>query len=145
VQLSFGLDPVLYIAGYQGRELDAFVRLMTRHEITQVIDVRERPSSRRPGFAKSPLAAALESAGIRYVHVREAGNPFRHEGLESKAILAKYARHIDAHPEIVNQVATLARERPSALLCFEHDPSECHRSVLADRVARVFPCRVVSL
>ena len=29
----------------------------------------------------------------------------------------------------------LAKERPSALLCFERDPEECHRSLLIAAVA----------
>jgi len=29
----------------------------------------------------------------------------------------------------------LARERPSALLCYERDPAGCHRSLLIDAVA----------
>ncbi len=29
----------------------------------------------------------------------------------------------------------LARERPSALLCFEREPGECHRTLLLDAVA----------
>lgn len=28
----------------------------------------------------------------------------------------------------------LAREKPSALLCFERDPSVCHRTLLLDAV-----------
>lgn len=74
MQRSFGNEPLLYIAGYQGRDLDAFARLVLRVGVTQVIDIRERPTSRRLGFAKSPLSKALVEAGISYVHVREAGS-----------------------------------------------------------------------
>jgi hypothetical protein len=31
---------------------------------------------------------------------------------------------------------TLAGEKPSALLCFEHDPEKCHRSLLIGAVAK---------
>jgi hypothetical protein len=33
------------------------------------------------------------------------------------------------------QMLALAEEAPSALLCFERDPVECHRTLLLDAVA----------
>ena len=33
------------------------------------------------------------------------------------------------------QMLALAAETPSALLCFERDPAECHRTMLLDAVA----------
>lgn len=35
----------------------------------------------------------------------------------------------------VARAAALAREKASALLCFEADPARCHRGPLAERVA----------
>ena len=43
--------------------------------VEQVIDVRALPLSRRPGFSKSPLRAALAEAGIDYVHLKALGTP----------------------------------------------------------------------
>jgi len=40
-----------------------------------VLDVRENPFSRKPGFSKRPLSQALEANGIRYVHLKELGTP----------------------------------------------------------------------
>ena len=40
-----------------------------------MIDVRALPLSRRPGFSKSPLKAALAEAGIEYVHLKALGTP----------------------------------------------------------------------
>ena len=40
---------------------------------------------------------------------------------------AAFAREYDS--------ADLAKERPSALLCYEADPAECHRRILTDRLA----------
>jgi len=103
--------------------------------------VRALPLSRRPGFSKSPLKAALHEAGIDYVHLRALGTPAdgraaaragRHEDL--KRI---YASQLE-FPEAVAQGAImleLAAERPSALLCLERDPAMCHRSLLLDSVA----------
>jgi len=99
------------------------------------------PLSRRPGFSKSPLKAALEEAGIEYVHLKALGTPAegraaaragRHEDL--KRI---YAGQLEL-PEAIAQSAQmldLAAERPSALLCMEREPAECHRTLLLDAVA----------
>lgn len=130
VQLNLLIDAPLYTAGYQGRTPDALIRLMQKHGITQLIDVREHPVSRRPGFGRKALSAAVTAAGLTYVHLREAGNPFRKELQRGQ-----YDAHLDAHPEIVAQVADTARRAPSVLLCFERDPEHCHRTALARRVA----------
>jgi len=39
--------------------------------LRQVVDVRENPFSRKPGFSKTALAGALLAEGIEYVHAVE--------------------------------------------------------------------------
>jgi uncharacterized protein (DUF488 family) len=147
-QLSFDVDTqrsVLFTIGYQGRDLAAFVRLLMDRGVRTVVDVREHPTSRRPGFAKSPLSAAVTEAGIAYVHIREAGNPFRHEEGTVEEILALYAAHLDAHPAIVERVVAAVRPATSVLLCFERNPRDCHRTPLAERVSPSLKLSVVAL
>jgi uncharacterized protein (DUF488 family) len=100
------------------------------------------PNSRRPGFSKTPLRNALAEAGIDYVHLRALGTPAA--GREA----ARKGRHDDLRriyagqlelPEAIAasaQMMELAREKPSALLCYERDPAGCHRTLL---VAAVVP------
>ncbi len=109
--------------------------------VKRVVDVRALPLSRRPGFSKTPLKGALAEVGIDYVHLRALGTPAdgraaarsgRHDDL--KRI---YAGQLEL-PEAIAQGAMmldLAREQPSALLCFERDPGGCHRTLLIDAVA----------
>ena len=54
----------LYTVGYEGRTLPQFVRLLREHGITRLVDVRERPASRKPGFSALPLLDALRKVGI---------------------------------------------------------------------------------
>ncbi len=103
--------------------------------------MRALPLSRRPGFSKTPLKAALQEVGIDYVHLRALGTPAdgraaaragRHDDL--KRI---YASQLEL-PEAIAQGAMmleLAAEKPTALLCFERDPAVCHRTLLLDAVA----------
>jgi uncharacterized protein (DUF488 family) len=121
--------------------MDDFLAALTKAGVKRVIDVRALPLSRRPGFSKSPLRAALAEAGIGYVHLRALGTPAsgreaarkgRHEDL--KRI---YAGQLEL-PEAIAQGAQmleLAAEEPSALLCFERDPAACHRTLLIAAVA----------
>lgn len=121
--------------------MDEFLRALTAAGVQRLIDVRALPLSRRPGFSKSPLRSALEGAGIEYVHLKALGTPA--EGRSA----ARAGRHQDLRriyagqlelPEAVVQAAQmieLATERPSALLCFERDPAQCHRSLLLEAVA----------
>jgi uncharacterized protein (DUF488 family) len=112
-----------------------------------VIDIRELPLSRRRGFSKTPLGEALRAVDIDYVHMREAGNPYRKQKdvLSRPQLLAKYKRHIAKADEVVQHVADTARGRRAALLCYEAAAEECHRSLLAPRVAELLKCAVQDL
>ncbi len=142
MQLSLVTGSEIFTAGYQGRALEAFVRLSVDHGITLVVDVRAHASSRRPGFAKTPLKNGLAAAGIGYVHLPIAGNPFRHDEGDWHG---KYEAHLDHDPEIVRVVAEAARGKAALLVCFEREPKECHRTPLAERVAKVLGVKVRAL
>lgn len=135
----------LFTIGYEGKSLDQFVAELRRNRISRVIDVRELPLSRRKGFSKTPLTAALAAAGIGYVHVREAGNPFRHLRHDIDACLAAYARHIEESPEVIDRVLDAADRRRAALLCVEATADRCHRSLLARQLRQTANLSVVDL
>jgi uncharacterized protein (DUF488 family) len=131
----------IFTIGYEGTTVPEFVAALQQAGVERVIDVRALPLSRRPGFSKTPLRAALDEAGIDYVHLKALGTPAdgraaaragRHEDL--KRI---YAGQLEL-PEAIAQAAMmidLASEAPSALLCMEREPAECHRTLLLDAVA----------
>jgi uncharacterized protein (DUF488 family) len=131
----------IFTIGYEGATLPEFVAALKQAGVGRVIDVRALPLSRRPGFSKSPLKAALEEAGIDYVHLKALGTPS--EGRTA----ARAGRHADMAriyagqlelPEAIAQGAQmleLAREKPSALLCMEREPAHCHRTLLLKAVA----------
>lgn len=70
------------------------------------------PLSRRKGFSKTPLAAILAEADIGYLHLRSAGNPFRHSDDD---VLALDAGHLASSPEIVDEVLVAATAKRSVL------------------------------
>ena len=131
----------IFTIGYEATTMPEFIAALQGAGVQRVIDVRALPLSRRPGFSKTPLRGALEEAGIEYVHLRALGTPA--EGRNA----ARAGRHADMEriyasqlelPEAIAQSAQmleLAKEKPSALLCFEREPRHCHRTSLLRAVA----------
>ena len=131
----------IFTIGYEGATVPEFIAVLKSAGVERVIDVRALPLSRRPGFSKSPLRAALEEADIEYVHLKALGTPA--EGRTA----ARAGRHADLEriyagqlelPEAMVQSAQmleLAAEKRSALMCMERDPEHCHRSLLLNAVA----------
>lgn len=131
----------IFTIGYEGATVGEFLAALQEAGVKRLIDVRALPLSRRPGFSKSPLRAALKEAGIDYVHLKALGTP-----AEGRAA-ARAGRHADLEriyagqlelPEAIAQGAQmieLSREKPSALLCFEREPAHCHRTLLLYAVA----------
>ena len=56
--------------GYEGATLDAVVAALQQAGVETLVDVRAVARSRRPGFAKTRLAAGMDAGGIGYVHLR---------------------------------------------------------------------------
>lgn len=117
----------LFTIGYEGRDPAELIAILAASGVTRVIDVRALPLSRRPGFSKTPLRDALAAAGIDYVHLREAGNPFR----KDPDPLPSYRAYVADTPAIVRSLLDAADGHAAALLCMEHDPTHCHRTILA--------------
>lgn len=121
----------VFTVGYEGRQLDDLVAALLGAGIDRVIDVRELPLSRRRGFSKTPLTAALLAAGIEYVHLRIAGNPYRDQRGDIERCLDLYRGHLRRSPHVVDAVLEAARGHRAALLCVERDACNCHRSIIA--------------
>ena len=131
----------IFTIGYEGATVPEFTDALRKAGVERVIDVRALPLSRRPGFSKSPLKAALEETGIEYVHLKALGTP-----ADGRAA-ARAGRHADLEriyagqlelPEAIAQSAQmldLAAEKPSALMCMEREPEHCHRTLLLEAVA----------
>lgn len=67
--------PRLYTIGYEKARLADVIAALAAARVAVLIDVRDRPISRRPGFSKRQLAASVEEAGIRYLHFQALGTP----------------------------------------------------------------------
>src|ERR1700745_1336652 len=65
----------LFTIGYEKAVLREVLATLAQAGVATLLDVRDRPISRRPGFSKRQLATAVEDAGMRYVHLQALGTP----------------------------------------------------------------------
>jgi uncharacterized protein (DUF488 family) len=136
--------------GYQDRTVDDVVAMLRSAEVKVLVDVRLTPLSRKAGLSKNALAARLHDAGIDYVHLPQVGNPRanrdafrRHE----KAAVARYREELRT-PEgqaALGELFRLATQNRVALMCFEANAAECHRSMVADALGEIGPVRTIHL
>ena len=143
--------PVLFTIGYEGKTQEEMLGELEAARVELVIDVRAVAASRRPGFSKTALAGGLRERGIDYLHLRPLGTPA--DGRQAARagrigeMRAIYAAQLET-PEAalaLEQALAEAGSRPSALLCYEREAPDCHRSLLARRMAERLPFEVVDL
>lgn len=127
-------------AGYEGRSIDEFVAALRDSGVRTVADVRLNAISRKAGFSKTRLRAALEAVGINYRHMRSLGNakenrqPFSAGRVEEgRQIFRKVLQTAEAEDSL-RELAALAADHVVAVLCFEADEDVCHRQVVIEEV-----------
>ena len=126
----------IFTIGYEATTMDEFLAALKGAGVERVIDVRALPLSRRPGFSKSPLRAALDQAGIDYVHLKALGTPSEGRSAARAGRQDDLERIYSGQLELpeamvqMEQMRELAGDKPSALLCYEREPAGCHRSLL---------------
>ena len=133
--------PNVYTIGYEGCEPNQFVEKLIIHGVKTLIDVRERPLSRKNGFRKSVLYSYLKKYGIRYYHLGELGSPSKiryklYEDQNYESFFTKYASYLRKQTAALKQLAKIIGTNPSCcIMCFENDYQLCHRKVLAEHLS----------
>jgi uncharacterized protein (DUF488 family) len=129
----------VYTIGHSTHSIEGLVKLLKRHSITAVADVRSRPYSRvNPQFNRESLKQELLVAGMKYVFLgKELGarsddkNCYRN-GQVQYDLLAKtelFRRGIERIKEGMLSYRI-------AVMCAEKEPLECHRTILVSRSLR---------
>jgi len=135
----------LYGWGYQGRSVADLLAFAQARGVRAVIDVRLNPVSRKRGFSKRLLTAALEEEGIVYVHLPALGNPrdnrdgFAVPGTAAgRAAHARYLDEVldtDAGRHALGELVSMRDQGPVLTLCYEADQVCCHRHLVLSAVA----------
>ena len=138
--------------GYEGATVHTFLEAGRAAGVELLVDVRAVAGSRRPGFAKSALAANLQGAGIEYLHLRDLGTPAPGRAAARAGRYVEMRRIFLAHLETepaqtaLDALADIVRSgRRICLLCLEADPARCHRSLVADALAARVRIRIAHL
>lgn len=122
--------------GYEGVTLNEFLDVLLAQGVRCVIDVRDIPLSRKPGFSKNALAQALEKIGIEYIHERVLGTPKPIR--EALKTTKNWQAYEESYLEFLSpreiHLPRIAKIQAACLLCFEANPLECHRSLVARRM-----------
>jgi uncharacterized protein (DUF488 family) len=132
----------LYTIGYEGTDIDRFVATLKAVGVTLLADVRALPLSRKKGFSKNRLRERIEEEGIQYIHLGALGDP--KDGRDAARagrydeFRKIYNKHLSqAKPQqALKELAVLANNRATCLMCFEREPSECHRLIVASQLPK---------
>jgi uncharacterized protein (DUF488 family) len=128
--------------GYEGLTVDSFFQTLHANSVQALIDVRELPLSRKPGFSKSALAHSAATHGIDYTHVAELGCPraIRHDYKADKdwdRYVRRFIAYLDTQALAIAHLAAHVERERCCLVCYEANYNACHRTLVAERVAQL--------
>lgn len=129
----------LMTIGYEGFKVETFFETLKEKGVKILVDIRELPLSRKPGFSKSALSKRASEMGIQYVHFSELGAPrdARHEYRDDEnwdKFSERYKSYLKMQSDSVEKLANLVSKETCCLLCFEADYRRCHRRYVANAV-----------
>jgi len=129
----------LFTIGYEGTCIDSFIGCLLSNNIDCLIDVRQAPLSRKPGFSKTELSRRLNHAKIRYVHLGDLGTP---KALREKLKLTsdystffkKMDKYLNQKKDSIEMAYDYAMGSTCCLMCFEKLSDQCHRKIVARKI-----------
>ena len=131
----------LFTIGYEQAKPAAVLDELKRAKVDTLVDVRAVAASRRPGFSKRQLAAALDESGIGYIHLQKLGTPADGRAAaragDRETLQHIYDKHIkkaEPQAELEELTGLIKSGKRIALLCYCRDPKTCHRSRIVSNV-----------
>jgi len=134
--------PELFTIGYQGVSQAALLRTLVFHDVQTLLDIRERPQSRKPGLSKTALGQASADFGLQYAHLGALGTPRdiryrRKMDHDAEAFREGFLAYLATQDEAMAALVARAERERCCLLCYEADPNECHRLFVAERAVEM--------
>ena len=134
---------ILFTIGYEKLDQKQFMAHLSNHGVEVVADIRKLPVSRKKGFSKTALRETLSCEGIDYLNYQPLGAPkeLRDELYKSgnyDRFFLKYEKNISDKTDYLAEILSLINSgRNVALLCFERNPQQCHRKVVAEEIRKL--------
>lgn len=127
----------LMTCGYEGTKPSQFFSTLLSNKVETIVDLRELPLSRKPGFSKSALATSAKRHNLNYVHIPALGCPrdIRHAYREDNnwsRYTKRFLAYLKTQGQAIDELAELIERERCCLLCFEADHNFCHRSYVAE-------------
>ena len=131
----------LFTIGHSNHSFERFVELLDGAGVAAVVDIRTSPNSRyNPQFNRGNLEQALPRREILYYFAGQhlggrPSDPGCYKRRELPPEGADYLHEVD-YPEVmtrkwflqgIERLLEIAAEQPTAIMCSEEDPAECHR------------------
>ncbi|MBP2030523.1 uncharacterized protein (DUF488 family) [Methanohalophilus levihalophilus] len=124
---------ICHTIGYGNRSFEDFFKLLCKHEISHVIDVRSYPHSEREEFNAEYLMAELPKRELKYTSCP-------HLGGIRKIPYHKYMESKDFEKAISLLYSMIEKENQEnagiALMCAEKNPRNCHRHFIAQELEK---------
>jgi uncharacterized protein (DUF488 family) len=114
----------VWTIGYDNRSIEAILKLLNKHQIKIVVDVRRFPTSKIEHFKQESMKQWLCMYKIKYVWLGEELGGYRKGGYK------KYMR-TKIFKMGVQKLLNIAREKPTCIMCVEKNPKYCHRRFLS--------------
>ncbi len=140
-----------FTIGYEGASLEDFLATLKIVGVSQLVDIRDFPGSRRKGFSKNALREALESEGIGYEHLKGLGDPKAGRVAARAGRFEEFVAIFTAHMKTnialadLEKAADLVVGKRACLLCYERDNRTCHRSIVSERISAMTGLSVSNL
>jgi uncharacterized protein (DUF488 family) len=132
----------LMTIGYEGASISDFIATLKLADVRTLIDVRELPLSRKRGFSKNALHTALTGVAINFLHLKSLGDPKPGRDAARAGDMDTFRRIFESHLQSrqgrdgIEEAISVVIEGGACLLCFERCHTECHRSIVAEEIAR---------
>lgn len=128
----------IYSLGYESLSIDKFFELILNENINTIVDVRNVAFSYKYEFSKHFLKKRCHEIGIEYFHFPEVGIPskIRKNINNKKALWEIYEKSILPNADkTIDVIEYICLNTSSVLLCYEKDPKDCHRNILAKEIS----------
>lgn len=140
--------PPVFAIGHSNQPFESFLDALLAHGVRFVADIRTVPRSRTvPWTWSETLSGLLADHGLGYAHLPRLGGLRKprpdspNDAWRNKSFQG-YADYMQT-PEFeegLEDLLTIARQAPVAMMCAEAVPWRCHRSLVADALlARGIP------
>ena len=142
---------VIFTIGYEKRDGEGLISILRDAGIDLLADIREKPVSRVADFRASALRSLCENARIEYHGWSELGSTDAlRDDLKAtgdfKNFQSRFRRHVLKHgQDALEKLAVYAKQKSTALLCYERLHEECHRSTVAELLADKLSAGIVAL